>query len=241
MPMLKFGGATEDVAIVLIDVAGVDVVGAVLKAEVPSARPPVVAAVPADEVSAANENPPTAADAVVAGVVVPKLKPPAGAVAVVPEAVDATAAVPPNEKPLEAVAVPRPWASEAVVVAAAAAAGGGAPNEVGLAAVGAIVIEAGAAVAGTPSVSVAGGLTAPRPPNEKLLPPVCGAAVVVVATVPNPNDGALAAVVAANDREDGAAGGTMPEVLPKENPGAPADPADGVPNENPELVGAGAV
>ena len=64
---------------------------------------------------------------------------------------------------------------------------------------------------------------------------------MVVPTVPNPNDGALAAVVAANDREDGAAGGTMPEVLPKENPGAPADPADGVPNENPELAGAAGV
>ena len=66
---------------------------------------------------------------------------------------------------------------------------------------------------------------------------------MVGAIVPNPKDGgALAVVVGANDREEGvaAAGGAMPEVLPKEKPGAPVDPAAGAPNENPEAAGAGA-
>ena len=65
----------------------------------------------------------------------------------------------PSERPPVVAAVPRPRLSDAVVVVAVEA-GAGAPNEVGLAGVGAIVIEAGAADAG-----------APRPPNEKLLPP----------------------------------------------------------------------
>lgn len=162
MPKLKFCGVTEEVGGIVLGAvaAGADVVGATVKAGVPSERPPVVAAAVV-EVAVAREKPPTAEGVVV---VLPKLKPPVvGAGTVVPEEVDAAAEAvaaaapgPPNEKPL---AVPRPRVSDAVVVVTVDA-GAGAPNEVGLAGVGAIVIEAGAADAG-----------APRPPNEKLLPP----------------------------------------------------------------------
>ena len=105
--------------------AGADVVGATVKAGVPSERPPVVAAAVV-EVAVAKEKPPTAEGVVV---VLPKLKPPVvGAGTVVPEEVDAAAEAvaavapgPPKEKPL---AVPRPRVSDAVVV------GAGPPNKV---------------------------------------------------------------------------------------------------------------
>ena len=265
IPILRLGGAA-DVEIIVAAGCAVAVVGAAVKAEVPKLRLAVGAEPKAATVDVAGkENPPIAgADVVVAEGFKPKLNPPVGAVGAGAVAVAAGA---PNPNPADAVVVvvlPSPR------LRVGAADEAGAPNESGLAAGAARAVVAGTVAPRVPAATVAAG----APPNEKDVAPPTGAAPPNGATPtvgndpPNPNDGALAVLVAgATEAEAGAMG--LPNETPDEgaataagapkagaapvagapkagvavagapNAGAGAAPVAGAPNENPELVGAG--
>ena len=265
IPILRLGGAA-DVEIIVAAGCAVAVVGAAVKAEVPKLRLAVGAEPKAATVDVAGkENPPIAgADVVVAEGFKPKLNPPVGAVGAGAVAVAAGA---PNPNPADAVVVvvlPSPR------LRVGAADEAGAPNESGLAAGAARAVVAGTVAPRVPAATVAAG----APPNEKDVAPPTGAAPPNGATPtvgndpPNPNDGALAVLVAgATEAEAGAMG--LPNETPDEgaataagapkagaapvagapkagvavagapNAGAGAAPVAGPPNENPELVAAG--
>jgi len=252
IPILRLGGAADVETIVAAGCA-VAVVGAAVKAEVPKLRLAVGAEPKAATVDVAGkENPPIAgADVVVAEGFKPKLNPPVGAVGAGAVAVAAGA---PNPNPADAVvvvALPSPR------LRVGAADGAGAPNESGLAAGAARAVVAGTVAPRVPAATVAAG----APPNEKDVAPPTGAAPPNGATPtvgndpPNPNDGALAVLVAgATEAEAGAMG--LPNETPDEGaataagapkagvavagaPNAGAAPVAGPPNENPELVAAG--
>ena len=252
IPILRLGGAADVETIVAAGCA-VAVVGAAVKAEVPKLRLAVGAEPKAATVDVAGkENPPIAgADVVVAEGFKPKLNPPVGAVGAGAVAVAAGA---PNPNPADAVVVvvlPSPR------LRVGAADEAGAPNESGLAAGAARAVVAGTVAPRVPAATVAAG----APPNEKDVAPPTGAAPPNGATPtvgndpPNPNDGALAVLVAgATEAEAGAMG--LPNETPDEGaataagapkagvavagaPNAGAAPVAGAPNENPELVGAG--
>lgn len=265
IPILRLGGAADVETIVAAGCA-VAVVGAAVKAEVPKLRLAVGAEPKAATVDVAGkENPPIAgADVVVAEGFKPKLNPPVGAVGAGAVAVAAGA---PNPNPADAVVVvvlPSPR------LRVGAADEAGAPNESGLAAGAARAVVAGTVAPRVPAATVAAG----APPNEKDVAPPTGAAPPNGATPtvgndpPNPNDGALAVLVAgATEAEAGAMG--LPNETPDEgaataagapkagaapvagapkagvavagapNAGAGAAPVAGPPNENPELVAAG--
>lgn len=266
IPILRLGGAADVETIVAAGCA-VAVVGAAVKAEVPKLRLAVGAEPKAATVDVAGkENPPIAgADVVVAEGFKPKLNPPVGAVGAGAVAVAAAGA--PNPNPADAVVVvvlPSPR------LRVGAADEAGAPNESGLAAGAARAVVAGTVAPRVPAATVAAG----APPNEKDVAPPTGAAPPNGATPtvgndpPNPNDGALAVLVAgATEAEAGAMG--LPNETPDEgaataagapkagaapvagapkagvavagapNAGAGAAPVAGPPNENPELVAAG--
>ena len=262
IPILRLGEAA-DVEIIVAAGCAVAVVGAAVKAEVPKLRLAVGAEPKAATVDVAGkENPPIAgADVVVAEGFKPKLNPPVGAVGAGAVAVAAGA---PNPNPADAVVVvvlPSPRLREGAADEA------GAPNESGLAAGAARAVVAGTVAPRVPATVAAG-----APPNEKDVAPPTGAAPPNGATPtvgndpPNPNEGALAVLVAgAIEAEAGAMG--LPNETPDEGaatpagapkagaapvagapkagvavagaPNAGAAPVAGAPNENPELVGAG--
>ena len=262
IPILRLGGAADVETIVAAGCAVV-VVGTAVKAEVPKLRLAVGAEPKAATVDVAGkENPPIAgADVVVAEGFKPKLNPPVGAVGAGAVAVAAGA---PNPNPADAVVVvvlPSPRLREGAADEA------GAPNESGLAAGAARAVVAGTAALRVPATVAAG-----APPNEKDVAPPTGAAPPNGATPtvgndpPNPNEGALAVLVAgATEAEAGAMG--LPNETPDEGaaaaagapkagaapvagapkagvavagaPNAGAAPVAGPPNENPELVAAG--
>ena len=262
IPILRLGEAA-DVEIIVAAGCAVAVVGAAVKAEVPKLRLAVGAEPKAATVDVAGkENPPIAgADVVVAEGFKPKLNPPVGAVGAGAVAVAAGA---PNPNPADAVVVvvlPSPR------LRVGAADEAGAPNESGLAAGAARAVVAGTVAPRVPATVAAG-----APPNEKDVAPPTGAAPPNGATPtvgndpPNPNEGALAVLVAgATEAEAGAMG--LPNETPDEGaataagapkagaapvagapkagvavagaPNAGAAPVAGAPNENPELVGAG--
>ena len=263
IPILRLGGAADVETIVAAGCA-VAVVGAAVKAEVPKLRLAVGAEPKAATVDVAGkENPPIAgADVVVAEGFKPKLNPPVGAVGAGAVAVAAAGA--PNPNPADAVVVvvlPSPRLREGAADEA------GAPNESGLAAGAARAVVAGTVAPRVPATVAAG-----APPNEKDVEPPTGAAPPNGATPtvgndpPNPNEGALAVLVAgATEAEAGAMG--LPNETPDEGaataagapkagaapvagapkagvavagaPNAGGAPVAGAPNENPELVGAG--